>query len=71
MNLSGSKSRVTGLTKEISLRWADTKTHWRDAKSAEFEQRFLQELFPRVNQAAAAVEKLEELFKRIRKDCEE
>jgi hypothetical protein len=71
MNLSGHKSRIAGLTKEISLRWADTKNHWRDAKSAEFEQRFMQELFPRVNQAAASVEKLEELFKRIRKDCEE
>jgi hypothetical protein len=31
----------------------------------------MQELFPRVNQAATAVEKLEELFKQIRKDCEE
>ena len=71
MNLSGNKSRMVGLTKEISLRWAETRNHWRDAKAAEFEQRFMQELFPRVNQAATAVEKLEELFKQIRKDCEE
>ena len=71
MSLAGTKSRLAGLTREISLRWAETKNHWRDAKSAEFEQRFMQELFPRVNQATTAVEKLEELFKRIRKDCEE
>ncbi len=70
MNLNGNKSRMVGLTKEISLRWADTKSHWHDARSAEFERRFMQELLPRVNQAAAAVEKLDELFKRIRKDCE-
>ena len=70
MNLSGSKSRLTGLSKELSLRWADTRLHWRDQRSAEFERQFMQELFPRVNQAATAVEKLDELFKRIRKDCE-
>jgi hypothetical protein len=70
MNLSGNKSRLTGLTREISLRWADTKNHWRDARSAEFEQRFMQELLPRVNKAATAIEKLDELFKRVRKDCE-
>jgi len=70
MNLSGNKGRLTGLTREISLRWADTKNHWRDARSAEFEQRFMQELLPRVNKAATAIEKLDELFKRIRKDCE-
>ncbi|HEY5041764.1 MAG TPA: hypothetical protein VIK53_07145 [Verrucomicrobiae bacterium] len=70
MNLNGNKSRLTGLSREISLRWADTKNHWRDARSAEFEQRFMQELLPRVNKAGAAIEKLDELFKRIRKNCE-
>jgi hypothetical protein len=30
----------------------------------------MQELTPRVNQATAAIDKLEELFKRIRKECE-
>ena len=71
MNLNANKSRLISLTKEITLRWAETKTHWRDARSAECEHRFMQELSPRVNQAAAAVEQLEELFKHIRKDCEE
>lgn len=71
MNLNANKSRILGLTKELSLHWAETRNHWRDARSAEFERRFMHELAPRVNQAAAAMEKLEELFKRIRKDCDE
>jgi hypothetical protein len=70
MSLNANKGRMQGLTKEILLRWADTKNHWRDARSAEFERRFIQELTPRVNQATAAIDKLEELFKRIRKECE-
>ena len=70
MNLNANKSRLTGLTKEISLRWAETKNHWHDAKSAEFDHRFMQELFPRVNRATNAIEKLEELLKKIGKECE-
>jgi hypothetical protein len=70
MNLTGNKSRMTALERDIALRWEDTKQHWHDAKSEEFERRFMQELFPHVNQAVTAVEKLDELFKQIRKDCE-
>ncbi len=70
MNLNGNKSRMQGLTKDISLQWTNTKNHWRDSRSADFDRSYMQELLPRVNQAAGAIEKLEELFKRIRKDCE-
>jgi hypothetical protein len=70
MSLSGNKSRLTALAKAFSLRWHETREHWRDAKSEEFHRRFMQELSPRVNQATTAVEKLDELFARIRKDCE-
>jgi hypothetical protein len=70
MSLNANKSRLTALTKNLSLRWAETKNHWRDAKSEEFDQRFMQELFPRVNRATAALEKLEELLNKIRKECE-
>ena len=70
MNLNGSKSRLAGLAKDISIRWSNTRIHWRDQRAAEFERRFMHELTPRVNQAVSAVEKLDELFKRIRKECE-
>ena len=70
MSLNSNKSRLTGLTQEVSARWANTKAHWRDERATKFEQRFMTELFPRVNLATTAIEKLDELFKRIRKDCE-
>lgn len=70
MNLNATKSRQTALTKEILLRWEDTKTHWRDARSAEFQSNYMQELFPRVNQATNAIEKLDELLNQIRRECE-
>ena len=70
MSLHANKSRLTALTKNLSLRWMETKEHWHDAKSEEFDRRFMQELLPSVNKAATAIEKLEELLKKIRKECE-
>ena len=70
MNLSGSKSRLVGITKELALQWGETKNYWNDAKSREFEQRFLDELFSGVNQAVSNIESLERILTKIRTDCE-
>jgi hypothetical protein len=70
MNLSGNKGRLTGLTREILLRWEDTKSHWHDARSEEFDRRFMQELFASVNRTILIVEKLDEVLRKVRSDCE-
>lgn len=70
MNLSGNKSRLVGATKEISLRWAQTREHWRDAKSQEFDQKYMQELVARVARAATSMDKLGEVLTKIETDCE-
>jgi hypothetical protein len=70
MNLSGNKGRLTGLTREILLRWSETKNHWRDAKSEEFERHFLAELSASVNRTVVIMEKLDEVLKKVRSDCE-
>ncbi|HZF00588.1 MAG TPA: hypothetical protein VE344_01710 [Methylomirabilota bacterium] len=70
MSMAGSKSRLVGATKELSLKWEQTKNYWRDQKSLEFEHRFLQELFAGVDKTVVIVEKLDELLKKVRSDCE-
>ena len=70
MNLSGSKNRLIAITKELSNRWEDTKNHWRDAKSQEFEQRYMTELFANVDKTITVMEKLNELVTKVRNDCE-
>jgi hypothetical protein len=70
MNLSGNKGRLTGLTRDISLRWAETRSHWRDMKSEEFDRRFMAELSASVNRTIIIMDKLEELLKKVRSDCE-
>lgn len=68
--MTGSSNRLTGLTKELRAEWDNTKQYWTDAKSAEFEKRFLDELLTGVNQAVNNIETLERILTKIRDDCE-
>ena len=70
MSLNSTRTRLTTLTKHLSLRWSETREHWQDTKAAEFEKRFLEELFNRVNVAAASIEELDRALTKIRRDCE-
>jgi len=70
MSAATSKGRLTGVTKQLALQWAETKNYWRDEKSREFELQYLQELFLDVDRAVAVIDKLDELLKKVRSDCE-
>jgi uncharacterized protein YeaO (DUF488 family) len=68
MNASG--SRIAALTKELRQQWQRTRDDWDDAKSHEFEHKFLQELTANVDKSVTVVEELDKLINKIRKDCE-
>ncbi len=70
MSLSGSRSRLAAISKELSLRWLETKYYWKDSKSQEFEHRFMDDLLARVDKTVTVVEKLDQLLSQVRKDCE-
>jgi hypothetical protein len=68
--MNASRARLEALSKELRVQWQQTKEHWSDAKSREFEQKFLQELFITVERSAGAIEQLDRLITKIKKDCE-
>ena len=70
MSLAGNRSRLAAITRELSLQWQETKNYWKDAKSQEFESRYMVELQARVDKTVTVIEKLDELLTRVRKDCE-
>jgi hypothetical protein len=70
MNLSGSRGRLTGLTRDILLSWEETKSHWHDAKSEEFEKRFMIELAAHSSRAVSVMEELDKVLHKVRSDCE-
>ncbi len=68
--MSATQSRLNGLTNELKADWEQTKHYWNDAKSREFEERFMNELFPAVNQAIVTIESLERILAKLRQDCQ-
>ena len=70
MCLAGNRSRLAALTKELVLQWEDTGNYWRDAKYVEFDRRFIQELRAEVDRTVTVIEKLDELLRKVRHDCE-
>ena len=70
MSATGSKGRLAGASKELALKWEETKNHWRDERSREFERKYLLELFAGMDRTVTVIEKLDELLKKVRNDCE-
>ena len=68
MNANG--TRLAGATRELWLKWQETKNYWRDTKSQEFEAQYLSELVSSVDKSVAVIEQLDKLLTKIRKDCE-
>lgn len=58
-------------TRELSECWHATKAHWRDAKAIEFEKQYLEPLPGLVSKSGAMMNELENLLRKIRKDCEQ
>ncbi len=57
--------------RELSERWHATKTRWRDAKALEFEKQYLEPLPGLITKTSAMINELENLLRKIRKDCEQ
>jgi hypothetical protein len=70
MSVRGQRTRLMAITKELALRWEETKNYWRDAKCDEFERRYMQELMARMEKTVVVMSKLDELLDKVRNDCE-
>lgn len=68
--MSASGSRLEALTKDLKVQWFQTKEYWSDAKSQEFEHKYLEELFASVDRAVLVIDQLDKLILKIKKDCE-
>jgi hypothetical protein len=70
MNISSNGKMLVMATKGLSVKWAETAEGWKDAKSHEFEQKFLTELMSSVDRAAPVFDDLDKLISKVRSDCE-
>ncbi|MEQ1854438.1 MAG: hypothetical protein ABMA01_22945 [Chthoniobacteraceae bacterium] len=70
MSSSGSSSGLIQALKDLTVHWEQTRAHWLDAKSGEFQQKYLENLPILVARTTTAFEEIDALITRIRTDCE-
>jgi phospholipase C len=63
-------TRLGAITKELWHEWQRAKESWRDGKSQEFQQKYIEELLGSVDKTVAVIEQIDKIMHKIRKDCE-
>ena len=70
MSLSANGKVLAASTTKLLQRWQETKQHWRDAKSDEFERKYLLELQASVERADTILAEIDKILTRVRTECE-
>lgn len=70
MSARESGANLVQALKELSLRWQETKAHWHDVKSQQFEREYLEELPDHVQRTMGVMQEIDVLLKKVRNDCE-
>jgi len=70
MSTRESGANLVQALKELSVRWQETKAHWHDGKSQQFERDYLQDLPDHVQRTMGVMQEIDVLLKKIRSDCE-
>ena len=52
----------------VSAAWDEVRGHWRDAKCAEFEERYLKDLPGRTAEALNVIAEIDKLLKKVKSD---
>jgi hypothetical protein len=67
--MSSGSPRLTHALKTLRERWDETKGYWRDEVARDFEKNHLAPLESQADNAIRGMEKLAEVFQKIRHDC--
>ena len=70
MTTQGAASQLEAAWRDLAAAWQTTKEDWRDAKSVEFETRYLENLPGLIGSARKAMEDLDILLRKMHHDCE-
>jgi hypothetical protein len=70
MSTKGSAANLVQAAKDLANEWEQTKSHWHDVKSQEFEHKYLEDLPGNVRRAALMIEEIDVVLRKIRSECE-
>lgn len=71
MSLNPALRNIHQSVKDLIVEWQATKEQWNDAAARDFEKKYLQPLEPAARSALNALNQMEEVIQRARRDCSE
>jgi hypothetical protein len=70
MSAKESAGNLVQALKELNLKWGETKAHWHDFKTQQFEHDYLEEIPDHVQRTMSVMQEIDALIKRVRSECE-
>ena len=64
------RAKLNEARKDLFVRWNQTKAHWDDPVSREFERAYLDPLEARLRSALGAMNHMAQVMQRLEQDCE-
>ncbi len=70
MSTQGSSSQLEAAWRDLAAAWQHVSDDWRDTRAKEFEQRYLERLPNLIMTARRAIEDIDSLLRKMRRECE-
>ena len=69
MSVNAGHARLREASKDLLVHWNDIRAVWRDENSQRFEEAWVEPLLSSIRTARIAMEHMETVLQRIRRDC--
>ncbi len=70
MSLKASKAKLARATRDLTMRWEQTRATWRDQQAQQFERKFIAPLPDNISSAVVIIDELDQVLNKIKKSCE-
>lgn len=70
MSVDVAQSKIKQASKELRIRWHETKAVWRDENSRRFEAEHVSPLWPQLRTVEAALRHMRTVLAQARRDCQ-
>jgi hypothetical protein len=70
MSTQGSSSQLEAAWRDLATGWQHVQDDWRDVRAKEFEQMYLERLPNLITNARRAIEDIDSLLRKMRRECE-
>ena len=69
MSVAVGRAKLNNATKDLLVKWEQTRSVWLDSRAQAFEREFIEPLGPQVRSALSAMERLSGILTQAEREC--